>query len=119
MRRKYRVWDTQDNEMIYNAESTYDYGCGGVWICDNHFGEVLEDSRYIVMQCTGQKDSDGTLIYEDDYLKAEHSHGQLSGYVVWDDYHAAFGILSEVFVSFGELKNMGCSYKIAGNKWHV
>ena len=53
-----RVFDTQENEMIYNAQATYDNYCRGQGVMDEtSYQEVLENDRYIKMLCTGLHDS--------------------------------------------------------------
>jgi YopX protein. len=61
---KFRAWDKEEKEMIYDVQNTYDYTCNGSGAMEPSFKDVLEDKdRYEVMQFVNLCDFDGKELY--------------------------------------------------------
>lgn len=86
---RFRVWNkdlysTEPNpRMIYGVEHTYDCCCENDWkIPASSFGAVIDDEDFIPMQCTGIKDKNDKLIYENDIITCGDDRKWV---VIWDD----------------------------------
>ena len=107
---KFRAWyydkddenDSDNNKMFYNAQDTYDCLGGNPPLRASSFGDIIDDERWVVEQCTGLKDKNGKLIYEGDIVEImvwddiEEDWIETKGKVYWSKEDAAFLI----FVSY-------------------
>mgnify|MGYP002519703543 CR=1 FL=1 len=79
---KFRAWyydkddenDSDNNKMFYNAQDTYDCLGGNPPLRASSFGDIIDDERWVVEQCTGLKDKNGKLIYEGDIVEVSEAY---------------------------------------------
>ena len=73
-------------------------------------------------QCTGLKDSEGNLIYENDILEIEIPHGKDNGVVYYQELDTSFRVWQEAFTMglalvIEHIRTMGWKVKVIGNKF--
>lgn len=103
---RFRVFDKERNDYVDDSEVELILHNDGVLLFGNWHEDikVVEQDKYIVEQCTGVRDKNGNLIYENDrvgfyvYGQDEEWYAQ-QGTVIW--YNSCWGIeTSSRFIQF-------------------
>lgn len=82
---KFRAWEKENKKMWFNVQDAYDWIDNGGGeneedIPATHFGELIDNDDWILMQYTGLTDKNDKEIYENDFVS-----GDYTGRVIWCD----------------------------------
>lgn len=72
---RFRAWDKQEKKYIYGVEKGLNVVSQAGNIRVLSIAEIDDSERYVLEQCSGLKDKDGRLIYENDIVKMVEDDG--------------------------------------------
>ena len=130
---KVRVWSVPDREMTYPDGIEDKDDLSGIVFLSEYMEAIWNnepDDNFILMACTGLRDSEGTLIWESDVFK--HTYNDLIDgdgnamtfyySVVWNSYKACFALKQlhtgneiEIIMDYKDLTGRAESVIVCGN----
>ena len=82
---RFRAWDKQEKKYIYDVEkglNVVSQPTGNIRVLS--IAEIDNSERYVLEQCSGLKDNDGRLIYENDIVRIIGDYNAEQNWVRFD-----------------------------------
>lgn len=119
---KFRIWDTENNEMLKVQELDFEptfYG-GRIAIRPDQYNDYFDTEDMILMQYIGLHDKNGKEIYEGDIVKIEYADFKFKGVVKYDETYLAY-VITNTYTATHEYENLGdyidYGIEVIGNKF--
>lgn len=117
---KFRIWDTENNEMLKVQELDFEptfYG-GRIAIRPDQYNDYFDTEDMILMQYTGLKDKNGKEIYEGDIVLIDKENN-IKGIVKYSEVWAEFIVVNTNSIAdecepLGDYKE---NIKVLGNEF--
>lgn len=110
---KFRVWDTNNKEMLELEELNYEYGEPA--IRTTMYNDYFGPSDMMLMQFTGLKDQNGKEIYEGDIVKALIGGIWYVGKIIYEHSEFTIDVTNNKQLAFGRMGIIEKLTEVVGN----